>query len=154
MRRRTYLATLAATGVALAGCQGAPTADGGGNATEPTDGTGTPPTETRAPSGPAGQSVIGEDLPVPDSALQRGAPRDAIPAITDPVYDSDWSQVTARSQQYSASLPEGLALSDDDQVIGVERDGKARAYPLRVLNWHEVVNHEFGGPLLVTYCPL
>ena len=32
--------------------------------------------------------------------------------------------------------------------------GRARAYPLAILNWHEVVNDSFGGPLLVTYCPL
>jgi len=38
-------------------------------------------------------------------------------------------------------------------VIGVERDGAARAYPLKLLNWHEVVNDTFGQPLLVTYCP-
>ncbi|MDY6764458.1 MAG: DUF3179 domain-containing protein, partial [Halobacteria archaeon] len=28
------------------------------------------------------------------------------------------------------------------------------AYPLRILNWHEIVNDNFDGPLLVTYCPL
>jgi hypothetical protein len=39
-------------------------------------------------------------------------------------------------------------------VVGVERGGAARAYPLRVLRWHEVVNDALGGPLLVTYCPL
>lgn len=33
-------------------------------------------------------------------------------------------------------------------------DGEARAYPLRILNRHQVVNDAFGGPLLVTYCPL
>ncbi len=45
-------------------------------------------------------------------------------------------------------------LSASDEVIGVVRDGVARAYPLSVLRWHEVVNDSLGGPLLVTYCPL
>ena len=40
-------------------------------------------------------------------------------------------------------------------MIGVEIDGEARAYPLRVLNWHEVVNDTLGGmPIAVTYHPL
>jgi hypothetical protein len=143
MRRRAYLAALAA-GTALAGCQGALRGDG--NAT----GSATPTLAPPPTSGAAGET----ELPVPDSALQRGAPKDAIPAITDPEFAADWSDVVERSQQYASPLPEGLALSDDDAVIGVERDGRARAYPLRVLNWHEVVNDDFGGPLLVTYCPL
>lgn len=79
---------------------------------------------------------------VPRSELQRGARKDAIPAITDPVFAADWSDVDAS------------ALQETNDVIGVVRDGEARAYPLRILNWHEVVNESFGGPLLVTYCPL
>ena len=154
MRRRVYLASLTATVATLAGCQGARSGNGEGTDTGTPDGSATDTTATRPAGGFDGSAADGADLPVPDSALERGAPRDAIPAITDPVFGADWSDVTERSQSYDRSLPEGLALSDDDQVIGVERDGRARAYPLRVLNWHEVVNDEFGGPLLVTYCPL
>lgn len=51
--------------------------------------------------------------------------------------------------------PDGYRpLTDDRTVIGVTADGAARAYPLTVLNVHEIVNDDFGGPLLVTYCPL
>lgn len=40
-------------------------------------------------------------------------------------------------------------------MIGVEIDGHSRAYPLRILNVHEVVNDRLGGyPTAVTYCPL
>jgi len=40
-------------------------------------------------------------------------------------------------------------------VIGIEIDGLSRAYPLRVLNWHEVVNDRLGDmPVLITYNPL
>ena len=46
-------------------------------------------------------------------------------------------------------------LGEDAAVIGVEHRGDARAYPVEVLVWHEIVNDVVGGtPLAVTYCPL
>jgi hypothetical protein len=40
-------------------------------------------------------------------------------------------------------------------VIGVTLDGESRAYPLRVLNWHEIVDDHLGAtPIAVTYHPL
>lgn len=87
-------------------------------------------------------SVLSEpELPVSTAELRRAAPRDAIPAISIPAFARDWSGVR-------------WSLDAEEQVIGVEVDGAARAYPLSVLNWHEVVNDSVGGPLLVTYCPL
>lgn len=51
--------------------------------------------------------------------------------------------------------PDGYrSLADDSTVIGLTAEGAARAYPLTVLNVHEIVNDSFGGPVLVTYCPL
>ena len=42
-----------------------------------------------------------------------------------------------------------------EPVVSVTIDGHARAYPLRILLWHEIVNDVVGGvPLLVSYCPL
>jgi hypothetical protein len=73
--------------------------------------------------------------------MVRATPRDAIPAITDPAFASDWTRIDR-------------TLGDSHLVVGVVRDGTARAYPLSVLGNHEVVNDEFGGPLLVTYCPV
>lgn len=68
-----------------------------------------------------------------------GPPKDGIPALTNP-----------KTVQASAA---GLAPAD--RVIGVVIDGEARAYPLRILNWHEIVNDTLGGkPIAVTYCPL
>jgi hypothetical protein len=110
------------------------------------------------------------DLPVPDSALVRGAPRDAIPAITEPAFAPDWSDVSLEARTVDFGLRRiEPRLAPFDRVVGLVRDGRARAYPLRVLGWHEVVNDvfeprskarrapsggEFGGPLLVSYCPL
>jgi len=42
-----------------------------------------------------------------------------------------------------------------EPVLSVEIAGETRAYPLRVLLWHELVNDTIGGvPILVSYCPL
>jgi hypothetical protein len=156
MHRRRFLTTagLAAT-VATAGCsggtdgtEGTATRSGGSTAgstpTSPStatagDGTATAPpgAESAAPTG--GYQDV--SLPVPESELHRGAGKDQIPAITEPSFGPDWSEAEA-------------SLSDDETVIGIERGGRARAYPLAILDWHEIVNDEFAGPLLVTYCPL
>ncbi|SEO86404.1 Protein of unknown function [Halogranum amylolyticum] len=93
------------------------------------------------PGTPSATIYANVSLPVPRSEFRRGAAKDAIPAITAPVFAADWSSVDG-------------VLDDDELVIGVEVGDGTRAYPLAVLNWHEVVNDDFGGPLLVTYCPL
>jgi hypothetical protein len=70
-----------------------------------------------------------------------GQPRDGIPALTNPTLDD------ARVAD--------VWLDDDDRVIGVAFDGAAVAYPIRILNWHEVVNDIVGErAIVVTYCPL
>ena len=49
----------------------------------------------------------------------------------------------------------GKMLVSDDRVIGVEIAGDARAYPLRLMRWHEVVNDVVGGKAVaITYSPL
>ncbi len=46
-------------------------------------------------------------------------------------------------------------LADNEPVLALEIDGDARAYPVQVLTWHEIVNDTVGGvPVSVTYCPL
>jgi len=71
--------------------------------------------------------------------LRGGPPRNGIPALDDP------RVVAARDAPWT----------DAERVIGVVRSGQARAYPLGVLVWHELVNDTLGDlPLLVSYCPL
>jgi hypothetical protein len=142
MNRRKFLVALAAGTSGLAGCLG----DGAGG-----NGTGT--TGTSA-AGSTATGTTDADLPIPKSELSRGAAKNAIPAITDPAFDSDWSDLSIQVTNYGSTETIKPRLEDDDEVIGVERDGSARAYPLRVLDWHEIVNDDLGGPLLVTYCPL
>jgi len=68
-------------------------------------------------------------------------PRDGIRAILQPTFES--------------SEDAAAWLDDEEPVIAVELEGEARAYPLQILTWHEIVNDELAGhPLLVTYCPL
>ena len=46
-------------------------------------------------------------------------------------------------------------LADTEPVVRRIINGKARAYPLRILTWHEIVNDGLGSvPVIVTYCPL
>lgn len=116
-----------------------------------------PPGRTAPPPTADGrvQSVAGTPLPVPEEALANARPQDYIPAITDPTFDTDWSGLSISVYNNLNQLEEiEPRLTAEDPVIGLVRGGEARAYPFRVLNWHEVVNDYFGGPLLVTYCPL
>lgn len=72
--------------------------------------------------------------------MSGGPPRDGIPPIDRPVF---------------VNVADYKELSDRDPVIGLEINGDARAYPLRVLIWHEIVNDVVGGkPVTITYCPL
>lgn len=69
-----------------------------------------------------------------------GVPRDGIPAINDPAYTH-------------VSLITKIAATEP--VISVFLGGEKRAYPLRILMWHEIVNDTLGGvPIAVTFCPL
>lgn len=165
MDRRSFLAGSVAAVTALAGCGGRRAGDDSGaeTATRTSDATDSPtPTDTATESATRAavpgdvKRVAGVDLPVPSEALARGAGKDSIPAITDPEFGTDWAGVSVevRSRITGEQQTREPRLRPGDRVIGVARDGEARAYPLRILNWHEVVNDTFGGPLLVTFCPL
>ena len=72
--------------------------------------------------------------------LSGGPPKDGIPSIDKP---------------RTVAIAEAGNLTDTEPVIGLVLNGKARAYPLRIMIWHEIVNDELGGvPVTVTYCPL
>jgi len=46
----------------------------------------------------------------------------------------------------------GQQLKDSDRVLGVVFNGEAKAYQVRILNWHELVNDAIGGrPILVSW---
>lgn len=73
--------------------------------------------------------------------LSGGPGKDGIPSIDNPKF---WNVEEASS-----------FLEDDDVVLGLFYEAETRAYPLRILNWHEIVNDWVNGkPVLITYCPL
>ncbi|MEZ5220556.1 MAG: DUF3179 domain-containing protein [Ilumatobacteraceae bacterium] len=83
-------------------------------------------------------------LPEPEVSLfeltSGGPPPDGIPPIDEPRF------VAAADVDF---------LADDEPVLAIEIDGDARAYPVQVMIWHEIVNDTVGGvPIAVTYCPL
>ena len=74
-----------------------------------------------------------------DEIKNGGPPKDGIPPIDEPVF----------SRAVEVDLP------DIEPVIGVIIEGTPRAYPIRILIWHEIVNDQIGDvPFTVTFCPL
>jgi hypothetical protein len=70
-----------------------------------------------------------------------GPPKDGIPALDHPAFTS------------AAEADRDLKL--EDMILGVQFAGVAKAYPVRILNWHEVVNDDVGTqPVLISWCPL
>src|SRR3989338_5901895 len=71
------------------------------------------------------------------SGLSAPLAMDAIPALNDPKF---------------VSSGDAAFIGDDDKVIGVNYNGLVKAYPIRIMNWHEVVNdHFYSKPAVVTY---
>ncbi len=73
--------------------------------------------------------------------MSGGPPKDGIPALSDPTF---------------TPVGDKVELSAREPVITLEIQGETpRAYPIRYLIWHEIVNDEVGGvPVAVTFCPL
>lgn len=87
---------------------------------------------------------VSPDVPPPlvqyEEVRSGGPPPDGIPPVDQPkflrVADVDF-------------------LADVEPVLVLEIDGDARAYPVQIMTWHEIVNDTVGGlPVTVSYCPL
>jgi hypothetical protein len=84
-----------------------------------------------------------------DAIIAAGMPRDGLEVLVRPAMLAA-HEVAVRNQE-----GRGKFLLATDRVVGVEIDGEARAYPVRLMRWHEVVNDVIAGrPVLVTYNPL
>jgi hypothetical protein len=84
-----------------------------------------------------------------DRIVASGAVKDGVPALTAP---ASW---TLADLDADAQKRRGKLLVSGDRVVGLSLGGQHRAYPLRFLVWHEVVNDTLGGvPIAVTYSPL
>ncbi len=72
--------------------------------------------------------------------LGGGPPKDGIPSIDNPQF---------------IPVSEMQELPAQEPVVGLTVNGVSRAYPMRLLTWHEIVNDVIGGvPVAITYCPL
>ena len=73
--------------------------------------------------------------------MSGGPGKDGIPALNDPSF---------------IAVSEEDRIGDREPVMAVEIDGEVpRAYPIRYLTWHEIINDQIGDvPVAVTFCPL
>jgi hypothetical protein len=156
MKHRLLIAG-AALAVVAAACGGsaddspadaavATTAAAVGDATQTTADPGPAPAIGVLPEGPSALDTSSADefpppLVDPGDILSGGPPPDGIPSIDEPVFIN----VIDSLDLLQTSAP----------VVALEINGDARAYPIEVLVWHEIVNDTVGGvPVAVTYCPL
>jgi hypothetical protein len=83
---------------------------------------------------------LGNALVPTEDIKQEGAGKNGIPAIDTPIFK--------RAIDYSF-------FDEDTYVLGIVHRGVAKAYPIPILNWHEIVNDFMDTtPVVVTYCPL
>jgi hypothetical protein len=139
--RRGVLALGVGVTGALAGCLGG-LSGGGSSSPSPspsptiTSSGGEPPTAEHAPL------VAYDPARLREETVSGGVPKDGIPAIDDPTF-------------VGADADAAGFLRDEDVVFGVVSGDAVRAYPQRILVYHEVVNDRLDGvPVSVTYCPL
>lgn len=80
------------------------------------------------------------NIALPISEIKDGGPpKDGIPAIDSPKFLSSSES----------------SLLENERILGVYENGIAKAYPISILNYHEIVNDKFDNrPIVVTYCPL
>jgi hypothetical protein len=101
---------------------------------------GSPPEDVPSALDRIDDPALPEPLVDPTQVSSGGVPPDGIPAIDSPRFvpaaEVDW-------------------LTPDEPVLAPAIGEPARAYPVRILIWHEIVNDTVDGrPVVVTYCPL
>lgn len=75
-----------------------------------------------------------------DEIIWGGVKKNGIPALDNP------HMIPAEEASY---------LKDKDEVFGMTVNGESHAYPLRIMNWHEMLNIEIGGKAIsLSYCTL
>jgi len=96
--------------------------------------TSTSDSETEVPEGELSWLIAEHEI------IDGGPGQDGIPSIDDPEY------IPAREVDY---------LSDERRILGVKVFDEIFAYPIQIMDWHEVVNEDVDGRTFsVTYCPL
>ncbi len=92
---------------------------------------------------PGFAAFLQDEYPVrirPEEIVWGGVPVDGIPALDNP------KMIPAEQADY---------LLPDEAVFGISLNGDSRAYPLRIMDWHEMANDVIGGvPVSLAYCTL
>ncbi len=90
---------------------------------------------------PGGDTLFDGDWSIDKDKVKSGGPGiDGIPALENP------NMISATEASY---------LSDNDLVIGYKVGSDIRAYPHKILDWHEIINDKIGEKkVAITYCPL
>ena len=90
---------------------------------------------------PRKNGFILSNLTIDATKIMSGGPgKDGIPALDYPLF------ITQK---------EASSTNDNDKVIGIIHNGVSKAYPINILNYHEIVNDSIGKlKYAVTYCPL
>ncbi|MCH7541641.1 DUF3179 domain-containing protein [Patescibacteria group bacterium] len=105
--------------------------------------------ETAGNASKVASSLLGNEFNIneekfivdPSKLVGGGPPKDGIPSIDEPKFES-----AVKAEEW---------MRGNDRVFGIVHKGEARAYPQRILVWHEIVNEKIkGDPILITYCPL
>jgi Protein of unknown function (DUF3179) len=135
MPRRSLLPLLVAAGAFVAGCGG-----GAADTSAERPGSRDRMRELRVNTEGWKTDFSRHSVPLREF-ISGGPPRDGIPPLDDPKLEpvdsaDEW-------------------LKDREPVLAAEIGGRARAYPMQILIWHEIVNDRLGGrAIAVTYCPL
>jgi len=82
-----------------------------------------------------------DDALIPPGQVFSGGPdKDGIPSIDNPEF---------------VKAHEAGFIKNEDRVLGIVINGLSKAYPISILNWHEIVNDSIGDVFFtITYCPL
>ena len=107
------------------------------------------PLSRRSTSQSPDSDFVTRQATVPHDLIVRAMAKDGVRVLSEPQTMAP-AEIDRRNEEERGKL-----LVQDDRVIGVVFGGEARAYPLRLMRWHEVVNDVVGGePIAVTYSPL
>jgi len=92
-------------------------------------------------SGSSSLTSISGDWSIPINEVLDGGPgKDGIPSLTEP------NVITVAEAEF---------IRDFELVLGYVSGDEARAYPHKILDWHEIINDDLNGEkIAVTYCPL
>jgi Protein of unknown function (DUF3179) len=98
---------------------------------------------------PANGAIALEPCIIDDETLVKAMAQDGLKSLMLP------ATMTPQEVDHRNENERGKLLVSTDRIIGIEIAGEARAYPLRLLRWHEAINDVVGGrAIAVTYSPL